>query len=386
MVSSLKSLARRLTLVLGLIFFIVFPVVYGGVWWLTARVIELGVERGLQVASAIPSAGSTKAWQVGNPAWEIEGFPFAWRWNLEQTGLAYDAAGWHWQAQGMRAEIVPWKPGEVRLTLDKEQKVNGFFEAGFPFIARLAGGSGHLRWRLPGEVTEGDFDLTDLVLAVFPPGMIPVSAEDPAATSVRLARAALSVLQPAQPPVQGSDPALLLEARIERFQLPEELILVRLGTTLQEALLKARLSGSVPWPVAKELEAWRVAGGQAVIDEFSLSWGPLNTRLFGTLTLDHNLQPQGILTLEIQGGEAVVESLREARLIERTQAEALKALLKTVTLATAPILAIPTLTAPSVAPAPVAPAPWSRIPLSLSEGKLRLGPFVVARLPTLVWS
>lgn len=70
--------------------------------------------------------------------------------------------------------------------------------------------------------------------------------------------------------------------------------------------------------------AWSQAGGQLLIAESSLEWGPAHLAGVGEFTLDRMAQPDGRLSLHITDPDALADALVQARLVPAENEQALR--------------------------------------------------------------
>ena len=94
------------------------------------------------------------------------------------------------------------------------------------------------------------------------------------------------------------------------------------GLTIGSIDLHAR--STIPLPALRDpaaaAAAWRDGGGQLVISEIALGWGPLDVHGTAMLGLDRTLQPVGNGTIRVTGFAQAVEALVRAGMITRNDA------------------------------------------------------------------
>ena len=102
-----------------------------------------------------------------------------------------------------------------------------------------------------------------------------------------------------------------------------------LGPTIGSIDLHA--SSTVKLPALREpaaaATAWRDAGGQLVIGDIAVGWGPLDVRGSATLGLDSALQPTGNGAVRVTGFTETIEALARAGVISRNDARVASTLL-----------------------------------------------------------
>lgn len=117
-----------------------------------------------------------------------------------------------------------------------------------------------------------------------------------------------------------------------------------------------------------ELTRWRDSGGTLELADFSLAWGPLQIAGDGTLAVDHALQPVGAFTAQIAGLDRVVSLLEQTGRMGPQQAAIARIALAVLTRAPAN-----------------GGAPQARVPVSIQEQQLSIGPIPLLRIPTIHW-
>jgi hypothetical protein len=117
------------------------------------------------------------------------------------------------------------------------------------------------------------------------------------------------------------------------------------------------------------LSRWRDAGGTLELTDFSLAWGPLQIAGDGTLAVDDALQPVGAFTAQIAGLDRVVSLLEKTGRMRPQQAAIARIALAVLTRAPAN-----------------GGAPQARVPVSIQDRQLSIGPIPLLRLPTVHWN
>ncbi|MBH67019.1 MAG: hypothetical protein CMM58_01580 [Rhodospirillaceae bacterium] len=116
----------------------------------------------------------------------------------------------------------------------------------------------------------------------------------------------------------------------------------------------------------EDLVEWRDEGGIIEIENAKLSWPPINIELSGTLALDQELKPIGAGSILVSGSDQIIDQQVSNGSLKKSEAEFLKLSLKLLPLKTN------TNGVSSI-----------QIPITAQNGKLRFGPFVVAKLSSL---
>ncbi|MEP4378747.1 MAG: DUF2125 domain-containing protein [Alphaproteobacteria bacterium] len=114
---------------------------------------------------------------------------------------------------------------------------------------------------------------------------------------------------------------------------------------------------------------WRDAGGTLELEDFSLVWGPLQVVGDGTLAVDANLQPVGAFTAQIAGLDRLVDLLETTGRMRPQQAAIARIALAVLTRAPAN-----------------GGSPQARVPVSIQDRQLSIGPITLLRLPVISWN
>jgi hypothetical protein len=163
-----------------------------------------------------------------------------------------------------------------------------------------------------------------------------------------------------------SDAAVRL--RLTGLSLPQDGV-PGLGNRLDRLELDALLRGTVPsGPPAAALRAWRDAGGVLDIRQGTAQWGTLEVSGSGTLALDKAMQPMAALSVVVKGLDQAIDGLAQASLISSRDA-------RLATLATAAL----------AQPAADGDGRELRLPLSIQDRTVFLGPLKLMRLPPIRW-
>lgn len=117
------------------------------------------------------------------------------------------------------------------------------------------------------------------------------------------------------------------------------------------------------------LALWRDGGGTLELADFTLIWGPLRIAGDGTLAVDDKLQPIGAFTAQITGLDRLVDLLEQSGQMRRQQAAIARIALAVLTRA----------------PANGGP-PQARLPVSIQNQQLSVGPIPLLRVPVIAWN
>lgn len=117
------------------------------------------------------------------------------------------------------------------------------------------------------------------------------------------------------------------------------------------------------------LTRWRDGGGTLELADFTLVWGPLRIAGDGTMALDDALQPVGAFTAQITGLDRLINLLERSGQMRPQQAAIARIGLAVLTRA----------------PSNGGP-PEARVPVSIQNRQLSIGPIPLLRLPVITWN
>jgi hypothetical protein len=342
---ALSPLPRTLRLALGAFAgLLLLAALWAGWWWLVART----------ATGALAQWAAEETRQGGEVVLEgpaVDGFPWRVRGRFGAV-VWHRTDGIHWRAAALEVEAPLWQPNALTLRLTGAQELRLPAPDGpGPLLIEAGGGHGRLRLGGAGGFTDAALSLERLTLG-----------------TLRLEALELGVSQPATPPAGHTELGLMIQADARRLGLPPGLTL-SLGPAVESAQVALRVMGPVPRPVPAGLSAWSRDGGTVELDSATLAWGPLRLAAEGTLALDRDLQPQGALSAEITGFAPALDALAAAGLIRPKDAGTAKAVLGGLTQKGA--------NGSGGAP--------PRIPVSMHDRALYIGPFRLMPLPLLVW-
>ncbi|WP_049974677.1 DUF2125 domain-containing protein [Azospirillum sp. B4] len=356
---------RPLTLVL----FLVLVLVTGyAVWWhrMATRLLTL-LEHDTDLAR---SAGATITYQPPT----LGGFPLGIA--ITATQVKVDKPdGLSWSADTVRASAPIWRLHDVVLTLPKGGHATLPREGARPALdatAAIAGGRVALdpATGAPRSVRVDLAHATLTAAAVPAPEGTPEGAAPPAsllpAGSYPIETFSLTVERPATPPADHTGTGLALHLDVAGMTVPP----VRsLGPTLQRLILTARVQGPLPAaPTAEAVGPWSKDGGTVEVDSLKLDWGDLHMSANATLALDGALQPQGSGSAELTGLDSLVDALKDGGTLHANQAALVRAGLALLS-----------------KPSANGGAPSLKLPISMQDHKLQVGPLVVGHYPDIVW-
>jgi hypothetical protein len=326
---------------------------WAGWWYLESTILQ----RALDSWVATERAQGSEIHFVGP---RVGGFP--WRLRAIFTDVTITRPdGLAWQGQGLKVDARLWRIHAMHLRLLGHQDVRLPARLMPPVAASAVasetitvdGAEGWLTLGGAQGFTEARLVLSDLGL--------------PSATVARLDVGASA---PAVAVTADTDVGLSVSVTADGIRVPGA-VAPSLGPAIESATVIARVMGAPPRLEPDALLAWSREGGTLALETASLHWGPLVLGAEGTLGLDRNLQPIGALTAEVTGFEQAIDGLVDAGWLKPKNALTAKAALA------------------GLVPAPQDGRPPAsstvKVPLSLHDRFVHIGPFRLVPLPPLVW-
>ncbi len=142
-----------------------------------------------------------------------------------------------------------------------------------------------------------------------------------------------------------------------------------LGNLIKRIEIGAYVSGPLqPGRPSESLAAWRDAGGVLQIEKLFADWGPLAVTAEGTVALDGQMQPLFAGTATVRGYSEAIDALAQAGMMQPNQATGAKIAL-----------------AAMAKPADDGGPPAAKLPLTIQDGFLFVGPIKLAQMPKILW-
>ncbi|MBI1206386.1 MAG: DUF2125 domain-containing protein [Azospirillum sp.] len=333
---------------------------YIGWWWLAARTVERAVA---EWAAAERALGGTVALQ----SLGLDGFPLSLRATVGAFSLTR-SDGAAWRGDGLIAEAPPWHVTRPAFRLVGTQQIVISPPDRPPVLITARSGSGRADFALTGGLVEGLVRLGGVTAT------LPTLGLGDAVLTIAGFDAAFK--QADAGPKVPADQVLNYRAALTDLEMPVGYrgpFGPRIQTIAFQGLQHGYLAGLAP----AALEGWRGRGGTIDIESLRLIWGPLSMTVSGSLALDQELQPTGLLSADVAGALEAVDALVAAGLLREKEARLARSFLTALTLgargADRPDAASPTGAAPV------------RLPLALRQHALWLGPFKIMPLPRINW-
>ncbi|MAF96017.1 MAG: hypothetical protein CMM60_09730 [Rhodospirillaceae bacterium] len=335
--------------------------VYGGYWSFLAAQVETGVEQWF-------AERKSEGLKAGYASLRVGGFPFQLVAVIEAPRLAAPQGlkPWSWKGPALVLKARPWRltrvrlsaPGRHHFTVTQKGRTVAFtVDAGALWLKLKHRGDGTGRAMLSvREVTLRD-------------------ASEKAVAGV--AAADFIVERPGRADDGGAPPALDFLAEAEGISYPAAPVR-GLGRTTARLVVQVSVTGEVDDALgsgqlgpgkfgAEAMVLWRDSGGTLEVKRFALNHGPLALDGDGTLALDVAMRPIGAFSLRVKGFEEALDRLAGAGVIKPHPA----ALAKTVLKALARKQGVPG-------------SGEFKVPLSLQDGWLYVGPVPLAKLPPIL--
>jgi hypothetical protein len=329
---------RRRRLVIAIVVVAALAGGYALYWRVTARMLA-------DALALWTAARQGEGYRVEGMDAPVTGFPFAFRLHAEAPVLAAPDGAWTWHGPALEALARPWQPFRIFFSAPGRHYLEF---AASPRPGRIVVTAGALN----GETRfEGDGAPRRFSLAVADLTAI----EDPGA-ALALAGATLELFQD---PAGGDDRPFALA--LSGLALPAAAVLDPVVSRLEAA---GTLRGAfAPGAPRQSLAGWREAGGALDLGRLDLAWGPLGASGDGTFALDRALQPEGAMNLALTGYGEALDRLVAAKLIASDDGLIAK-------------LALDATAGPDGA---------ARVPVTIQEQTLYIGPLPLLRLAPVPW-
>jgi len=278
---------------------------------------------------------------------KVSGFPVRLLVRLAAPRIAAPQ-GWRWSGAAITGQAAFWQPLSLRLALPLRQELVAIWR-------------GHERTlSLQAARADGLVRLDSRGQAAATVEMADVTLREAAGWSARVGHMRHEITRP--PTAPGEQPHTHLEGTIADLTLAQ--VPPPFPATIDRLAYAADLTGTLPpGAPAAALAAWRDGGGLLEVTNLTLVWGPLDVRADGTVTLDEALRPQGAFSAHIAGLPELLEALVAQGMMQPGAAAALR-------------IAVLTLSEGRDGSG----RPNVRLPVTLQDGTVFLGPVALARV------
>lgn len=322
--------------------------IYSGYWYVVAGEVRAAIEG----FAAAPAGDVAVGWRDLS----ISGYPYRIAATFAAPVVRAPNAPetWEWSAPSVEADLLPYDLRHVVLKVDGEQILKYRDAGGHHVVSATSKGAWASHVAVPGApVGRIAFDFDDLVArhdvgsvpgARFAAGRLQLHAQPAGAASYDVA-------------LQGEDMDV---PRLKATSvLGPRIALVSAQTRFKD------LPDSAHASFVEISRGWLARGGTLAISDLTVKWGPLDLRARGELTLDAERRPQGRFDAAFADYESLVGALAKAKVVRERDAE----------LALAGLGLVAQLQNDEEGRV--------HVPVLMNDGKLFLGPLLVARLEPL---
>ncbi len=182
------------------------------------------------------------------------------------------------------------------------------------------------------------------------------------------ASATVTWTAPAQQPEGPTDPQGQVSLVISDLDLPGA-VPAPLKRRIEQISLSYEPRGPLPAkPSVAGMTAWRDGGGTLEILGARVLWSGMDLRANATIALDSAMQPEGAGAAELSGGQTLIDMVAQSGNVKPEQVEAVKAGLSMLSKRTDDGRNV------------------LRVPVTLQNSRLFVGPLHVATLPPIPWN
>jgi hypothetical protein len=324
---------------------------YTGYWFWLAQTFERNL--GLWIDQQ-----RMQGYRISYAALQPQGFPFPVRIGL--TGVAIEPppgdTPWRIDTESMELSLPPWAPLSLRIdNAGREPEYRLRWLAGgrnrdvvingLRVVLRLSDDGAPPALIFPVQSVgfrEGDRNIAGIILFSGNVGIFDVSSHAESSVTFNLS-------------ASGIDFHMAPDKTVETYDWQ----------------LSGKVMGRVPpEPLTRALAAWSDDGGYLELTQFKANWEAVtDVNVNGSLALDRQLQPVGSMTARLRNHAALIDWLASIGVMTPGQA-------------TTTNLALAAMSQPA---ADGTQAMEARVPLTLQNGYLSVGPAKVAQIPPIVW-
>lgn len=316
-------------------------------WYLAAQALAGGVQRWVEERRA-------EGYVIRHEAPRIGGFPVALTLSLARPVVEAPGRLWRWEGPTVDGRAWLWDPLRIHVSVPGSHALR---------VQR----DGRMRvFDLGADTAKGTVDLD--------------SGGNLQQLDLRLARWRIveqggetfeigdAKLQAESDAPAAEEPRLQFDLRMVQLTLPQE-PRPALGRKLARIAIEGEIRGPLPsGPLKQAMARWRDAGGVLDIARLQLRWGPLDLAGDGTIALDQEMRPLAAAAVTLRGLGETLDRLVEAGFVPPREASLAQAVV--VALARPPEGGGP---------------PEVKVPITLQDGYLFLGPVRLVKLPPIDW-
>ena len=322
---------------------------YTGYWFWLAGTVQQNLALWVEQQRAM---GYGFSYQAAEPG----GFPLAVRVALSRVEIDSPSGepSWRLRTTAKTLSIAPWSPLSIRV-LDGDESAPC-----------------DVRWVAGGRAYALSLDDMDLTIRLSSDGALPaVRLSGKSATVTEEDRRIVSLVQPSGSvdflPAQSdteSSAQFQLSAGSAHFTAPSEPAAVDTSGWL----IAGQVKGPIPLaPLPTALAAWSGEGGHVELTQFNANWETATTVSGdGTVALDQRLQPVGAFTAVVRGYDEAVDAVVARGLMTPAEGTAVKVWLAARAEKDERGLKV-------------------KLPLTIQDGFLSMGPVKLAQVPRIAW-
>ena len=325
------------------------------VYW---TAVSREVRGALEIFATNPGHGLVVGWQELS----LGGFPYRIeaRFSSPTASAATTPEAWSWKGEAAEIALLPHNLRHLIVNLRGTQELR-YRDPSAPRIENAMFATMKGAWASYVEVPGASF------------GRLAVDVENVEARhergnpgSVETLDAGRLQLHMRPAPTGTPDLDIALQADVVTLGLTRSIR--ALGPDIARIMIQARARNLPPverMSAVELFEQWRAVGGTLAVSDLIVQWGPLDMTASGEMALDEENRPQGRFDTEIADFEGLLEAMvRDGLVRERDARVALAGLVLVSQLQ-------------GSEPGRV------RVPVSMNEGRLYLGPLAVADLSPL---
>src|SRR5262245_11712763 len=322
---------------------------YTGYWFWLARTVQENLALWVEQQRAMGYGFSYEAAEPG-------GFPLALQVALSRVEIDSPSGepSWRLNTTGKTLSIAPWSPLSIRI-------IDGAESAPCD-----------VRWMAGGRDYALSVDGMDLTIRLSSDGALPaIGLRGKSAAVTEEGRQIVGLTQPSGsvdflPAQSDTETSTQFEVSAEaaHFTAPWEPTAVETS----DWLIAGQVKGPIPLaPLPTALAAWSGEGGHVELTQFNANWeAATSVSGDGTVALDQRLQPVGAFTAVVRGYDAAVDAAVARDVMTPAEGTAVKVWLAARAEKDERGLKV-------------------KLPLTIQDGFLSIGPVKLAQVPRIVW-
>ncbi len=324
---------------------------YTGYWFWLARTFERNLALWVEQQRAL-------GYQISYSAGEASGYPLAATIRLDDVSVVAPPSQQVWSVttDAVQVSISPWSPLHLRLAHPRQRAV---------YELQLAEGTAKRKFQFSVALGTASLSLTG-------DGGASALAVDALTLEVLEATRKIAFIHDLHGGVDLLPPeSSLAQSASFRATLSVATLQALAESPLGDQIAGLQLTGRVVGPIStgpaeKALTIWSDAGGTVELTEVNATWGPIAASANGTLALDRQLQPIGAFTVIARGFNKAIDAAVEDQLMTPHQGTAAKVWLN----ARAEKDEV---------------GPKVKLPLTIQDGFVSMGPVQLAQVPRIEW-